>query len=95
MEDIQSSSGLDPEMEFGELLDCHMECVYNSVKGDPELTKALNLLEQAMYMVKHRHGFIVARFHLRRVQALGRGQEELDLHLGFLMECVDVIHRNV
>lgn len=55
--------------------------------------KALHLLGIAMNMVKRRQGSDVAKFHLRRVQAFGMmyGIEEFDLHLHFLMECVQVV----
>ncbi|KAF9219654.1 hypothetical protein BS17DRAFT_769875 [Gyrodon lividus] len=55
---------------------------------DLELTEAISLLESATEMLKHRREFTVVEFHLRRVQALGKGKGygELDLHVDFLMQ---------
>lgn len=80
-----------------QMLDFHMKHVHDIASGNnySEFTNALHLLEIAISMVKCRQGFDVARFHLRRVQALGMSKHdaELDLHLHFLMECIQTIDR--
>lgn len=82
-------------LQSSRLLDFHMQHIFNIAKGDSKLMEAMYLLESAIDMVKHQEGFTVVEFHLRRVEALGKGQRELDLHLGFLMECVYAIHENI
>lgn len=78
-----------------QLLDFHLKHIHDISRADSdsELMKALHLLGIAMNMVKRRQGSDVAKFHLRRVQAFGMmyGIEEFDLHLHFLMECVQVV----
>lgn len=70
-----------------------MQYILNIAQGDSELMEAMCLLESAIDMVKkHRECVAVVEFHLRRVQALGKGRGELGLHIGFLMECVHAIH---
>lgn len=77
------------------LLDCHLQHIYDVAAGESGIMEALHILEMAICMVKHRKGFNVARFHLKRVQALGRGNKELDLHLNFLKDCVDIMYENI
>ena len=92
----RSSARWNSLMESGSLVaDFHMQYIYDTVgdDSDPELMKALGLLKIAIRMVKHGQGVNVVDFHLRKVKALGRDNEELDSHLHFLMECVCVMNR--
>ena len=78
-------------LQWSRLLDFHMQYIFNITNDNLEFMQAMRLLESAINMVKHKEGFTVVDFHLRRVQALVKGHTELDLHLSFLMECIHAI----
>lgn len=77
------------------LLNFHLQFITDVIKGGPELTKAVCLLSSAIEMVKHGTGFIVVQYHLRRVQALGRGNRDLELHIDFLRDCIHAMCANM
>lgn len=77
------------------LLEFHMECMLDIVKEDSELMEAIYLLESAIDMVRDGGGLMVVEFHLRRVQGLGKEDGRMELHLGFVSDCVHVMHVNM
>jgi hypothetical protein len=78
-----------------QLLKFHMQLMFDFVKGDSELTEAMYLLESAIGMVKGGRALMVAEHHLRRVRELVIGDGKMRLHLGFVNDCVHVMHANM
>lgn len=77
------------------LLDFHMQLMFDFVKEDSELTEAMYLLESAINMVKDGGALMVIEFHLKRVQELVISDGGMKLHLGFVSDCVHVMHANM
>lgn len=72
-----------------------MQFVLDIEKENSELSEALYLLASAVKMVKCQKGFTTTEFHLNRVQVLGKGNAELELHLRILTECVHILRMYV
>lgn len=83
--------------EWSPLLDFHMKSVWDRVNENSELRKAIHFLNLVINVVKVGGCFTMALFHLRRVQDLVKGDEELnedgelELHLEFLTDCVHAL----